>query len=83
LQDFIASPRRLHGAMTMLGRLPLPAQTVEPLGLPRMKLGDSIDADTKLDQMDRHSASRICLEFYRDRAGFARRQLQLCPVSRP
>jgi hypothetical protein len=40
--------------VTKLCRLALAAQSIESLGLPRVKLGDIIDPDAKLDEMDRH-----------------------------
>ena len=57
VEDFVAPPRGLEGAMAMLGLLPRPGEPLEVVGLPLGEFPRRFDADAKLDQMQRHGPS--------------------------
>src|SRR5262245_33898340 len=69
VEDFIAPPRGLKGAMAMLGLLPRPGEALEMVGLPLGEFPRRLNADAKLDQMQRHGPALEIRNWTRLRPG--------------
>ncbi len=54
VEDLVAPPRRLQGAVAEFRRLAFARQPPQPLSLPVAQILDRLDPDTELDEMHGH-----------------------------